>query len=762
MKYFISVTCITAAVQCAMHAEDTIDITDFKNAIMALEHSATTDAENAMDLEDIEDIIAFSMQLDNSGTCSMCGTKTVGTENAAGDIWKDNDAYYDGGRCLHCGYNTIHLGCALSSLYPIKCYSCGKDICCRFYELDRFIEELQTGCAESTDIENFIYALNRLESMPRSLIVSTLYSYDMTVDEVNSLRKFVGRMGDRCNMSTQYPNIIDTVDSIIRIKTVFRARTEIIFNFLADARAFAIALPLLRIMITPYFISKADEKQIMKLIKSFASYRGVYTSLSKILIRKTVDLVDIEKFKSFSNDSIKNLLCDLIDSDSCAAIKYLVGRRQFSHQLTIEEACAIIVQYSHKGAYKDEAFMPLLIFLINGYINAGRSQSRIITRVSDLLWQISNAANPMLYAKLKTICKKCKPGAINMMAAMTNYAFDDGDFTLSEDIFCAIIGAQKTIKEIVSLIINSSCAGCAHIFRHLPFAWMLNDDNLSILKQTVARGNFAVLEEMIIIYCNRYHPTENVHDFLKILLNSNCRDYAGLLIRKINYHMSYSLKNKERIYELIKLLESIEMYWCLSYLRYKSKKEAFYKLLNLDHQKIIDDAVFRKFQFPELFCEIIRYDFKNDHFIENLSDYIIALLNAGANRYAVQRFFIETSSLCAFSQMVKDAKLLTIYNSFIMHQDRFFYLDAFYQTLRYATWKNSLKIIILDHLEKLTSKKNWWATTSVGDGALRKKRNCEKCSGLGYWDYSCNHCVFVNKIPFEDLLAVLRYALANQ
>lgn len=771
MNYFNSIIYVAAtAIQHAMHTENTVGIMDVEDAIAPINYT-TTYTENTKYSKGIEKSTASLLRPDTCGICSICKTKTLcsirrmklfGAENATGDIWSIRSAYYDSGRCLHCNYNTIHLGCALGSLYRIKCYNCGKDVCRRFHELDRLIDELWSSDVKSKDVEAFIYALNELESMQQSLIILTLCSYDMTADELKLVQKFAKDVGKMNNKGTQYPNIISTIRNIVWIKTTIRVQADEFFIFLRNTWAFAIALPVLNTIITPHLIANASEKQIMEIIEVLAGYRGVHAVLSNTLLKRIIDFADTEKTAPFTNNSILCLLYNLIDSNSCAVIKYLVGRSRFSHWLTNDESYAIMLRYAFKDSYEENAFMPLFIFLVNGCISCVFPQIRMLFLIDKFLWHDSNAINPRVYTKLQTIREKYNLGPIDIKDAVADYLFNDKDFNLSEDLFCAINGTQKAISEILGVIINNRGAGCVHILRHVPSIWIYNGIEFGILEEAIAQENPAVFEEILMNHSNTHYLVENMHGLSKILLNSSCRDCIGLLLRRIVHHKPHLLKNREVADKLLESLVNNKMYWCIPYLQLLSEDKNSHILISQYCQQIIDSAIFGRFRFSALFHEIIRCDLKNECFVENFPEYIGTLLKANTDRYAIQRFLIEILSLHACRRIIEKSKIAAMYGIFKTHQYCFFYLDIFYYALQYTSWKNSLKTLILDDFEELMTEKIRSVTIDMCDRVLQKRKRYRRCNSLECQDCKCSYCRLITNTSFESILAMLRYVKMNQ
>lgn len=311
----------------------------------------------------------LSAQPGSSGTCSVCGTMVLDAGNGPGDIRKTAAAYFESGKCPYCGYNTVHLGCAISSLRQVNCRGCGEAICLKFAELDALVECIRKGGADSVDADGHFRALNGLEQMGHCLAILTLYSYDTTTDELELLKRFANKIGGAGEADTKYPNIEYAISCIAWVRSIFHANASELVILLMDAHMLAVALPILDMVITPYFIAQAKKAQTLVLIKLLAGYRGAFTRASSILLERIVSLTNFVGALQIDKSEIKDLLAELVRSDSCAAIRHLIGRYRFSHRLWEDEACAIIEQYAVSCAYSDETFLPLLMFLVNG--NAG-------------------------------------------------------------------------------------------------------------------------------------------------------------------------------------------------------------------------------------------------------------------------------------------------------------------------------------------------------------------------------------------------------
>lgn len=414
------------------------------------------------------------------GTCSICKTAIYTTNELTENVWDADDAYLEKGSCPHCGYNTIHLGCALGSLCPISCSSCGREVCQRFDGLDELVKQFRNGVLTPTEMEMHpraqahLGALGDLETMQHSLIVLTLYSYSMTAGEIELLKMLVEDANDQYGVGARYPKIIYAIDGIQWIESVIRIRfIDELLNLLMDRRAFAAALPVLGTVITPRLIAKASEEQMIALIEFLAGYKGVHSTSRNALLMKITDTIEIVRFKQFKNDSIRELLMDIIESDSCAMIKYLVGRQRFGHQITEEEACALVEQCALRGTSEDEC-VPLLIYLANGYIkpNLLSAKNRITNIIEMFLQRNSNASSMRKY--MEQLLDKCRrkqnqqQNSMRLMNTMARYDCNDRDFSLSEDLFLTIIKIPSCEDKCICSSAIQQKAGGTHIFRHMP------------------------------------------------------------------------------------------------------------------------------------------------------------------------------------------------------------------------------------------------------------------------------------------------------
>lgn len=693
------------------------------------------------------------------GACSVCGMEVLGGSTGLGNVWNDANAFFDCGKCPFCGWNTIHLGCALGSQYQVNCCNCGGAICRRFNELDVFIERLRSDNGELVNDHIYYCALDGLKSMEHSLIILTLRSYDMTIDELAVLKNSA-RRGGMC-----YSNVTYVADCIMRVKSVARAQIREIVTFTANARALAVVLPILSSVVTPHFVAEAGEEQTETLIKLFAGHRGANAGISGALAKRVIDLADILGSVQYTNNGIKALLYGLIGSNSCSVVKHLIGRHRFSHQFTDDNICAIIEHYTASCAYDDEAFVPLAIFLVSGDNDIASIKHKIQRLIERLLARNSEAAATPAYIKLQEIFKRCKLGAVSIMNAINKYACipEDRDASASEDLFCAIVGTWDARNVFVQVIGGVPEEKGARAVRYIPSSWTRREAKIcvSIAEQAIRQKNFAVLEEVLITLMNVKQLFRNMRWLFENLIKSNNQDSIGLMLRIINYAKLYRLKNNGITDWLLEQMVGCERYWCVPYFRGLVKNKARYEqIISERRQEIIEAIVLSDFRFSPIMRDVIRYDTGSAFIIENLWEYLSVLLKAPADRHIVQRVLIETCSMQAFDRMINERKMAAIYELFKEQQDCIFYLDAFYYALRHTTHRKGLKILLIDALEDNTVAKNQWVIASMASGALHRMKEHERCHG--YKCIGCEYCKIVYHIPIEDLLAALRYARINQ
>lgn len=727
MKCLILIGCIVASLeQSAMCSDDAMDTGD-----------ATADGAHAQ-----------------PAICGICGVCEAGLYDCSADA----TSHLKNIECPECGANFVHLECALKGPFQIRCSGCKKTVCCKTAELDAFFGQLRDGRIRPEDVGADCCALDALVAIGSSLMSTTLHSYDMTADELKLLKNIADKAG------ATYHEVVEIVEQLIKLKAVLYMRAGEIVASLKDAQALSAVLLIVGIAITPNFIADAKQRQIMALIGLLASYRGFGASISNALARKVIDLADIVRNVPFSNDNIKNLLVELINSDSCAVVKHLVGRHRFGHQLTDDDICAIVERYAVRCTYSDETFVPLLMLLVGGYAGIMACKPRLQRLADRLLQQNSKAATLCAYKKLQCIVKKCESSAMGILNAINDYpcVSDDGDFSLSEDLFCAAVGTWDARSTFIYLLGRAQDARSAYIARHIPFCWARKNTKIciNIVEQAIAQGNFVVLEEMLVALINMRQSPESMRRLFEGLLGSGCRDHAGLFLRIINNNKLSYLKENSITDWLLEQLVSRRMYWCIPYLERSINDTTRYRqVVGQYHQEIINTTVTGVFRFSPLCHEIVRYDAKNIFFIENLRAYLEALLKASTNKYVVQRLLIEVCSTYAFKCKADEDKLAGIYGLFKMHPDRLFYLDALFYALQHTTQKNCLKALIMDGLEESAGAEGRWVGTVVD--ALQERRGYRRCHGYKCVGSNCKSCKTVSGVEFRDLLAVLRHAQTN-
>lgn len=197
------------------------------------------------------------------------------------------------------------------------------------------------------------------------------------------------------------------------------------------------------------------------------------------------------------------------------------------------------------------------------------------------------------------------------------------------------------------------------------------------------------------------------------------------------------------------------MYWCVPYFEGHARDRARCKQLAVRHRREIMDAVVAgELLGSPLLRAIIRYDARCGFLVENFWAYLEALLRASTDRRVVQRLLIETCSAHAFRCSASKEKMRAIYELFRAHHDHFFYLDAFYHALPYVTQKSSLRMLMMDDLEK-----NGRAVASTGSRVLRQGGGYKRCNGFNCDSMRCKHC---GQAVFGELFAALRRMRAEQ
>lgn len=345
------------------------------------------------------------------------------------------------------------------------------------------------------------------------------------------------------------------------------------------------------------------------------------------------------------------------------------------------------------------------------------NQQHMIRLRSRLLERNNSVASERVYAKLQTIIEKSESGAVSIKDAMINYpcVHDDGDFRLSEDLFCAIIGAWNARSTVVYLLERIQDAKAAHIVRYIPFSWMRRSVKFcaDITEQAIVQNKFAVLEEMLPIFMNSRQSAQNMRSFFESLLRSSCRDCMGLALKTISYGKLRGLKSNGTADWLLEQLLCYSMYWCIPYLKGFIKNKNRYHQAICEYRQEIMDMAFGKFQLSPLFHEVIRYDAASVFFVENHLEYLRSLLEVPTSRYVIQRLLIEVCPARAFDHTSNMESMRSIYELFKTQQDRFFYLDALYHALRYTTQKNCFKTLMIGDLERSERARNQWIVWRV-------------------------------------------------
>lgn len=481
---------------------------------------------------------------------------------------------------------------------------------------------------------------------------------------------------------------------------------------------------------------------------------------------KIIDLVDTVRPVQFSDNGIMQLLHGLVGSGNCIMIKYLFGRHRISHHLTSADACAIIERYANGHAYSDEAFLSLLIFLINGYAKVESGKRRLQELVGRLLQRGIGIATTPAYAKLLHIAEKCDLGALGMIKAMSSYADapDDGEFSPSEDIFCAVVGAQCTRNVFSQLIRQAKYGKATHIARYVPFSWARRKAKVYIdfIDQAAKQGNFAVVEEMITALINTRQSPRNMCCFFEKLLKSDCRECIGIAFRNSTCHKLRRLQRNGITDWLLSKLMKYELHWCIPYLKgYFKDKQRYAEVVSQHSRKIINAAVTGEFRFSPLFHEMVRYDARNIFFIENLCMYLEALLDASTDRNTLQQLIIEICSAQIFDRIVNDSSMTAIYKLFRAHRDRFFYLNVFYYALRQVPRQNFLKALIMKDLKRSMAAGGLAAILRADTAALRPIVDFIQHSRYKEADTSQEYYRLIREVAFGKFLAMLRHAQIN-
>lgn len=661
-----------------------------------------------------------------------------------------------GVRCPCCGIFFVHFECASKGLSQIKCRGCERTICCKSAELDELLERLCSGEMDAEDADIGRRALDDLKSIGNNLMLATLHSYDMTADELRLLNGIVGSAG------TGYQGVMDVVNQIIGLKTIFSIHADEIVASLAGMQALDINLLILSAVITPNFIAEAKMGQIVALIRFLAGYGGASAGASGALAKKIIDLANAVGTVRADDDTIKELLSGLISSGNCAMIEHLIGRHRFGHRLTDDDVCAILEQYAASCAYDDEAFMPLFVFLVNGNISVMPSKHRLQRLFERVLQRNGGVAGGLVYTKLRRMVEKCRLSAASAKDVIAEHG--SASKGIGEDFFCAIIRALHMRGTFACLMGQLQDARAAQIVRYIPFSWIRKNARIciDIAEQAIKQKKIAVLEETLPIFINTRQSPKSMRSFFENLLKSDLRDYASMALKIINYDKFYRLKNSGVTDWLQEQLVGYKLYWCLPYLRgHVAGKSRCEQAIAQHHREIMNTMMGREFQFSPSFCELLRYDAKNTVFVENLGEYFEMLLKASTDKHVIQRLLIEICATWTFTNTISMDRLAALYELFKMHRDCFFYLDALYYALRYTPHRNCLKALIMDDLEGSVAR-NRWAAASMKNGALQERRACKRCSNHKCTNFKCKHCKIVSGVAFGDLLAALRYTRASR
>lgn len=272
---------------------------------------------------------------------------------------------------------------------------------------------------------------------------------------------------------------------------------------------------------------------------------------------------------------------------------------------------------------------------------------------------------------------------------------------------------------------------------------------------------------MLIALMNIIQKQNPLPELFRMLLDNNCADYVGLLLKTNSTSKLHCLRSNIIADELLKQIVDSEMYWCIPYFKGLVQDiNSYEKIISLHRQNIIINTVKGEFRLSPLFHEAIRYNSEEAFFIENLPDYLGVLLEVSTNKYIIQRLLIEVCSTGIFRKVISAGKMALIYKLFKNESEWPFYLDAFYNALRYDSHKNQLKIAILDDLEAFEAHGGQQTIANFGGGILKKKKKAGRCAGTNCksrtnWG-ACESCRLNEEVPFEDFIVVLRCVLAEQ
>lgn len=170
---------------------------------------------------------------------------------------------------------------------------------------------------------------------------------------------------------------------------------------------------------------------------------------------------------------------------------------------------------------------------------------------------------------------------------------DDGDFSLSEDLFCTVIRTHRIQMEFIHLVGQAQDARAVHIIRHIPASWIHKDIRVynRIAMQAMLQESFAVLEEVLPVFMNLRHSPRNMRSFFEDLLKSGSRDCIGLMLRTATYKKLHYLKTKGVNDWLLEQLVSCDVHWCIPYLRGLVNDTNRYEQALCHHRKDIMDTV---------------------------------------------------------------------------------------------------------------------------------------------------------------------------
>lgn len=702
--------------------------------------------------------------------CSVCNTKLFPGDADAKGINDKVPAKLDAVICPWCQNSIVHLECALVNLSYIVCQSCGYTIYFRFDELGGLVQQLCTGEAEMVDMGTRESAFNILESMGQGLAALSLFTYNMTIDELIMLKQMA------ISTNKYYPNILASIDFIIQINTISCMFIGKLVSPQINVQALAAALPILHAVITPYFIEHACNEQVVALIKTVAGLRRVNDVICGEIIKKIVDISNVMGIKLLGNNNVRNLIHGLIDLNSCDMIKHIIGRYRFSHRFVDSDVYYMIERYMFENTYCDASFMPLLVFLVNGNIAVTSSKNKILQITTKLYHRNNNISQTPVYQKLLLIAERCNNSFISINDAVAEYINGrvNGDFYVNENLFCALIapGSQGLMGAFISLIEDDQCAESAYIYRHLPNNWIYNSGliYLDLIRKAVLFEKQAILEEMLIYIANTKQSFKTMRDLFELLLSSKYRDYAGLMLKISGYSKFLMMKQNGTIEWLFKELVEHGMYWCIPYLEiYIKNKHNYSRIIAKNSLKIMDGTMANESCFSRLFYEIIKFDIKNSFLIKYFPEYLEALLHQNTSKYTIQHILIIASFNRAFKISSSVEMITAIYELLKKQADCFFFLNAFYNMLQSQKKKNYLKkLIIIDLEENATAKSSWVIKNSQKDGILSNFKGYgeqSKCECKSY-DIKkmgdCKHCALAYNIEIADLFAALRYARDNQ